>query len=113
MEFASSYNRGHQFNGFISNSLSDRVDGTATIYLTRRLSEATSGAYFREASGSALAQSGLYATEHVSYQLTRHLSVFASVSHSKQIGNGTFILDANRNYFTTGIQFAPERTPGY
>jgi hypothetical protein len=111
VEFAAWYNRGHQFNGFITNEVSDRVDGTAKIYLTRRLATATSGAYFRTAAGSPLSQSGLYATQQLSYQLTRHLSVFGSASHIKQIGNGVFVLSANRNYFTTGILWEPERTP--
>ena len=110
-ELAAYYNRGHQFNGYISDEVSDRVDGTVTIYLTRRFSEVTSGAYFRTAAGSPLSQSGLYATEQLNYQLTPHLSVFGSASHIKQIGDGIFVVNANRNYFTTGILWEPERTP--
>jgi len=106
VELAASYNQGHQFNGFISNSVSDRVDAVARVQLTRRWSEATSGAYFRQGGGI----SGLYATEQLRYQLTRHLSTFASFTHLKQSGDGTRLLDATRNVVTAGVTWAPAST---
>ena len=107
-DFAVTYNRGHQFNGFISNSVSDRIDVAQRIYWTRRFSTITSVAYFKTATALPSAESASYATERLSFGLTRRLSLSASGSYVKQVGDGVFVVSGIRRFATVGITWASQ-----
>jgi hypothetical protein len=107
MDFAVNYYRGHQFNGYITNQSSDRIDLLHTVRWTPRFATTTSLAYFRTTNSSNSATSGEYATEQVSYGLTRSLSLTAGFAYTKQTGDGVYLLSGNRKLASVGITWAP------
>jgi hypothetical protein len=107
-DFTVNYDRGHQFNGFITNSASDRIDVAQRIYWTPRFSTSTSVAYFKTTASLSPSQSASYATERVSFALTRQLSVSASGSYSKQTGDGVFVVSGIRRFVTVGLTWSPQ-----
>src|SRR5262249_335369 len=106
-DFALNYNRGHQFNGYITNSSTDRIDLINSIRWTRRIETSTSVAYFRTPNSSSPQTSGTYATEQVTFGLTRSLSLSAGVSYIKQPGDGVYVQTGNRRFASAGITWAP------
>lgn len=102
-EFALTYNRGHQFNGFITNAASNRIDASQKIYWGQRFFTTTSVAYFKNESSFPQSQSASYATEEMCYGLTRRLSLTGSISYIKQVGDGVFVASGNRRFATFGI----------
>jgi hypothetical protein len=108
MDFAVSYHRGHQFNGYITSGSSDRVDFVNTIRWSRRLMTSTSVAYFLTA-GNPPGPSGFYATEQLGFGLTRALSLTSGVSYTKQTGTGdnVYLQSGNSRFATVGITWTP------
>jgi hypothetical protein len=107
------YNRGHQFNGFVTSAASDNVGVTHTINWTPRLSTATSAAYFRTSGASPSTQSAWYATEQLNFGLTRHLSLSGSFSYLNQVGDGVYVLSSNRHFATIGITWSGQQPVRY
>jgi hypothetical protein len=112
-DFAVSYNRGHQFNGYITSLSSDRVDFVNTIRWTPRFSNSSSIAYFRTAEGPGAAQSGSYGTEQLSFLLTGALSVTGGIAYTRQTGDGVFIPNGHLRSATIGVTWAPAARPQY
>jgi hypothetical protein len=107
MDFALNYNRGHQFNGYITSGSTDRVDLVNTIRWSRRFMTTTSGAYFRTTGGSTAGPTGSYATEQMSFALTRTLSLTGSVAYTKQTGDGVFVENGHTRLATAGVTWTP------
>jgi hypothetical protein len=107
-DFTVHYGRGHQFNGFITNSASDRIDVSQKIYWTGRFSTSTTVAYFKTTASLPPSQSASYATERVSFDLTRQLSVSASGSYTKQTGDDVFVVSGIRRFVTVGLAWSPQ-----
>jgi len=107
-DFAVTYNRGHQFNGFISGAASDRIDAAQTIYWTPRFSTTTSVAYFKTTAALPPTESASYATERLSFNLTRRLSLSASGSYVKQVGDGVFIVSGIRRFASVGLSWTSQ-----
>jgi hypothetical protein len=107
-DFTVAYNRGHQFNGFITSQASDRIDATQRIHWTRRFSTITSVAYYKTTTALPPSESASYATERVSFDLTRQLSLSASGSYVKQVGDGVFVASGIRRFATVGITWSPQ-----
>jgi hypothetical protein len=103
------YNRGHQFNGFVTSGASDDVGATHTINWTTRLSTATSATYIRTPNATSLAQTAWYATEQLSFGLTRRLSLLTSFSYLSQTGDGVYVLSSNRRFATIGITWSGQQ----
>jgi hypothetical protein len=103
-EFAVGYGRGHQFVGLITGQVTDRVDVVQRFYWTKRFSTDTSASYFRTVGGPA-SQSGFYATQQFSFQLSHSFSFIGSGSYIKQVGDGVFVAEGRRALFTMGIRW--------
>jgi hypothetical protein len=103
------YNRGHQFNGFVTSGSSDNVGVTHTIYWTPRLSTATSGDYVRTPNAFPSTQSAWYAAEQLNFGLTRHLSLSGSFAYLTQLGDGVYVLNSNRRFATVGITWSAQQ----
>jgi hypothetical protein len=110
MDFAVNYYRGHQFNGYITSASTDRIDLVNTIRWNRRFSSSTSVAYFRTASTSTPGPSGTYASEQLSFKLTRALSLTGGVGYSKQTGDGVYVQDGHTQLATVGVTWSPAAT---
>ena len=111
-DFTVTYNRGHQFNGFITSSASDRIDVAQQIYWTRRFSTITSVAYFKTTAALPPSESAFYGAERVIFDLTRQLSFSASGYYAKQVGDGVFVASGIQRYVTVGITWSPQpKTP--
>jgi hypothetical protein len=113
MDVALNYYRGHQFNGYITSSSTDRVDVVNTIRWSRRFTTSTSVAYFRTANSPTPGPSGIYATEQLSYGLTRTLSFTGSVAYTKQTGDGVYIQSGHTRLATLGLTWTPAATVQY
>ena len=114
MDIALGYNRGHQFNGYITSASSDRVDVTHTMRWNQRLTTLTSVAYFRSpGSNASLTQSGKYGTEEMSFGLTRTLSFTCGISYSTQSGDGVYVLSGHRRFATIGLNWSPSLRTQY
>jgi len=107
MDVALNYNRGHQFNGYVTSESTDRVDLVNTIRWTRRFMTSTSGAYFRTTGGTTAGPSGTYATEQLSFALTRTLSFTSGIGFTKQSGDGVFLQSGHTRQATVGVTWAP------
>jgi hypothetical protein len=103
------YNRGHQFNGFVTSGASDNVGVTHTIYWTSRLSTATSGDYLRTPNAFPSTQSAWYASEQLNFGLTRRLSLSGSFAYLNQLGDGVYVLNSNRRFATVGITWSAQQ----
>jgi hypothetical protein len=112
-ELAVYYNRGHQFNGFVTSAASDNVGLTHTIYWSPRLSTATSAAYVRTPGAFPTTQSAWYATEQLNFGLTRGLSLSGSFSYLNQVGDGVYVLSSNRRFATVGITWSAQQRTGH
>jgi hypothetical protein len=108
MDFAVSYQRGHQFNGYITSGSSDRIDLVNTIRWSRRFTTSTSVAYFQTASNPP-GPSGFYATEQLGFGLTRALSLTSSIAYNKQTGTGdnVYLQSGHTRFATVGITWTP------
>src|SRR5208283_3130452 len=89
---AAIFNRGHQFNGFVTGSLSNNVGVTHSIYWTPRLSTSTGGFYSKTPGAYPSAQSSWYAVESLNYGLTSQVSLSGSVGYTDQVGDGVYVL---------------------
>jgi len=107
------YNRGHQFNGFVTSSASDNVGLTHTINWSPRLFTTTSAAYIRTPAAFPTTQSAWYATEQLNFRLTRRLSLSGSFSHLDQVGDRVYVLSSNRNFAAVGITWSTNQQTGY
>jgi hypothetical protein len=112
MNFAVNYNRGHQFSGYITSGSTDRVDLVHTIRWSSRVATSTSVAYFRTASSPTPGPSGMYATEQLSFGLTRALSLTGGISYTKQTGTGdaVYLQSGHSTSYTLGITWTPAAT---
>jgi len=112
MNFAVNYHRGHQFNGYITSASTDRVDLVNTIRWSPRVATSTSVAYFRTASSPTPGPSGMYATEQLSFGLTRALSLTGGISYTKQTGTGdaVYLQSGHTTVGTIGITWTPAAT---
>jgi hypothetical protein len=112
MNFAFNYHRGHQFNGYITSGSTDRVDLDNTIRWSPRVATSTSVAYFRTASSPNSGPSGTYATEQVSFGLTRALSLTGGIAYTKQTGTGdvVYLQSGHTTLATVGITWTPAAT---
>jgi hypothetical protein len=112
MDFAVNYYRGHQFNGYITSGSTDRVDLVNTIRWSPRVATSTSVAYFRTASSPTPGPSGMYATEQLSFGLTRALSFTGGISYAKQTGTGdaVYLQSGHTTLATVGITWTPAAT---
>ena len=106
MDFVLGYDRGHQFNGYITSDATDRTNLVHTIRWSRRFTTSTSGAYFRTASSPRPGTSGIYATELLSFGLTRSLSLNGGFSYTKQTGDDVYVQSGHRRFVTVGIAWA-------
>ena len=113
MDLAVNYYRGHQFNGYITSSSTDRVDLVNTIRWSRRFSNSTSVAYFRTTDTPTPGPSGTYATEQLSFALTRTLSFNGGISYTKQEGDGVYVQSGHARVATVGLTWAPAGTTQY
>jgi hypothetical protein len=100
------YNRGHQFNGFVTSGSSDNVGVAHTINWTTRFSTATSATYTRTPFANTTTQSAWYATEQVNFGLTRSLGLSSSFGYLSQVGDGVYVLSSNRRFATIGITWS-------
>lgn len=107
MDFALNYYRGHQFNGYITSGSSDRIDLVNTIRWNRRFTTSSSAAYFLTAGSSTPGRSGVYATEQLSFGLTRVLSLTGSIAYTKQTGDGVYVQNGHTRFATVGIAWSP------
>jgi hypothetical protein len=107
MDFALSYVRGHQFNGYITSGSTDRIDLINTIHWSRRFLTTTSGAYFRTANSPNPGPSGTYATEQLSFALTRAFRLTGGIAYTKQTGDGVYVQGGKSRLATVGITWAP------
>jgi hypothetical protein len=107
MDFALNYGRGHQFNGYITSGSADRVDLVNTIHWSRRFMTSTSGAYFKTANGPSSGTSGTYATEQLSFALTRAFRLTGGIAYTKQTGDGVYVQGGKSRLATVGISWAP------
>jgi len=107
MDFALNYGRGHQFNGYVTSGSTDRVDLINTIHWSRRFMTSTSGAYFRTANGPGPGTSGTYATEQLSFALTRAFRLTGGIAYTKQTGDGVYVQGGKNRLATVGISWAP------
>jgi hypothetical protein len=110
MDFAVNYYRGHQFNGYITSASTDRIDLVNTIRWNRRFSNSTSVAYFRTANTSTPGPSGTYASEQLSFSLTRALSLTGGIGYSKQTGDGVYVQSGHTRLATVGVTWSPAAT---
>ena len=106
MEFAANYNRGNQFNGFVTAAASNRVDAAHTMYWFPRLSTSTSVGYFRTLNGSPPAQTASYVAELLNFGLTRHLSLTGAISYITQTGDGVFVASGNQRFAAVGVTWS-------
>jgi hypothetical protein len=100
------WTRGHQFNGFVTNSASDNVGLTHSISWTPRFSTATGGFYTKTPGAYPSQQSSWYVTEQLNYGLTRQLSLFGSIAYVSQVGDGVYVLSSNRRFVSVGIMWS-------
>jgi len=107
MDIALNYYRGHQFNGYITAASSDRIDLVNSIRWNSRLMTNTSLAYFRTANNPSPGPSGEYATEQLSFRLTRTLSFTCSIGYTKQTGDGVYLQSGHTRLATVGVTWAP------
>jgi hypothetical protein len=107
MDFALSYYRGHQFNGYITSASTDRIDLVNTIRWNRRFSNSSSVAYFRTANTSTPGPSGTYASEQLSFKLTRSLSLTGGIGYTKQTGDGVYVENGHTRLATMGVTWTP------
>jgi hypothetical protein len=103
------YDRGHQFNGFITSSASDNVGLTHTVNWSPRLSTSTSASYIRTPGAFPSTQSAWYATEQLNFGLTRRLSLSGGFSYLHQLGDGVFVLNSSRRFATAGITWSGQQ----
>ncbi len=113
MDFAVHYYRGHQFNGYITSSTTDRVDFVNTIRWTRRFITNTSAAYFETPGTATPGPSGFYATEQLSFGLSRTLSLTSGIAFAKQTGDGVYLQSGQTRMATLGITWALPTTTQY
>jgi hypothetical protein len=106
MDFGVSYDRGHQFNGYITSASSDRIDVVNTIRVSRRLTTNSSAAYFRTVGGGP-STSGFYATGQVRFGLTPSLGLTAGYAYTRQIGDGVYVVNGDTRLATIGITWSP------
>jgi hypothetical protein len=99
-----SYNQGHQFNGFVTGQVTERIDGVQHFYWTPRLSTSTSVSYFTT-TGAPPKTSGFFVAEHFSYLLAPHVSVFGQGAYIRQSGDNIYILSAQRYLGSFGIRW--------
>ena len=105
------WSRGHQFNGYVTNSASDNVGLTHSISWTPRFSTATGGFYTKTPGAYPSQQSSWYVTEQLNYGLTRQLSLFGSVAYVSQVGDSVYVLSSNRRFVSVGIMWSvPQST---
>jgi hypothetical protein len=107
MDFAVNYDRGHQFNGYITSASTDRVDLVNVIRWSPRFTTNSSVAYFRTDGGAPAGPSGFYATEQLAFGLTRTLSLIGGVAYTKQIGDEVYIETGNTRMATVGLTWTP------
>jgi len=103
-EFGGGYERGNQFVGLVTGQVTDRVDAIQRFFWTKRLTTATSAAYFRT-TGGAPSYSGLYGLEEVSWGLTRRVSIVADAGYVRQMGDGVFVLNGHRVLCLVGLHW--------
>jgi hypothetical protein len=113
MDFAVHYYRGHQFNGYITSSTTDRVDLVNTIQWSRRFMTDTSLAYFETPGTATAGPSGFYGTEQLSFRLTRTLSLSSGIAYTKQTGDGVYVQSGHTRMATVGVTWAPPATVQY
>jgi len=113
MDFAVNYNRGHQFNGYITSGSTDRVDLVNVIRWTPRFTTNSSVAYFRTVGGGPSEPSGFYAFEQLAFGLTRTLSITGGAAYTKQIGDEVYIETGNTRMATIGVTWTPAAAPRY
>jgi len=112
-DFAVNYYRGHQFNGYITSSGTDRIDLVNTIRWTRRFSSSTSVAHFRTTNSPTPGPSGTYAMEQLSFGLNRTLSFTGGFGYTKQTGEGIFVSNGHTRTAMVGITWTPAATVQY
>jgi hypothetical protein len=100
------FTRGHQFNGFITGSVSDNAGLTHSIYWTPRFSTATSGYYTQTPGANPSGQSSWYAIEQLNFGLTQQLSLNGAFGYTKQVGDGVYVISSNRRFVTFGITWS-------
>lgn len=107
MDFALSYNRGHQFNGYVTSASTDRADLINTIRWTRRFTTSSSVAYFRTTGSPISGTSGVYVTEQLNFGLTRSLTLNGNLAYTKQDGDGVYVQRGKTRLASFGITWAP------
>jgi hypothetical protein len=111
MDFGLSFDRGHQFNGYITNGSTDRIDAVNTIRWTRRFTTNESVAYFQTVGSPST--TGLYATAQARFALTRSLGLNAGYAYTKQTGDGVYVENGISRLTTLGITWSPPTPVAY
>jgi len=103
---AAIFSRGHQFNGFVTGSLSNNVGVTHSIDWTPRLSTATGGFYTKSPGAYPSAVSSWYAIEQINFGLTPQVRLNGSFGYTEQVGDGVYVLTSNRRFAAIGITWS-------
>jgi hypothetical protein len=105
---ALAYYRGHTFSGYITQNLSDRIDGSYQQYIGRRWTLGGGGGYFRNVATT----NGIwakYVEGNTSFGLTSTLSVFGTYVRKWQHGDNIAVFSGDTDYLRFGIQWTPRQ----
>jgi hypothetical protein len=105
---AMTYYRGHTFSGYISQQFSDRIDASYQQDIGRHWTLGGGVGYLRD----VVTANGIwakYGEGHVSFGLTRTVSLFGSYVYKWQHGDNIEVFSGNNNYLRCGIQWTQPR----
>jgi hypothetical protein len=104
--FSVLYTRGQPTSGYVTNFLSQRVDGIAHFRTTSRLSFDAGVGYQAEQS-SPDQVSGTYVTGEADYMLGRTWSVFSTYVYKVQDSNNVQLFQGTRDFGSIGLRWNP------
>ena len=109
--FSILYTRGQPTSGYVTNYLSQRVDGIVHFRTTARLSfDAGVGYQAEQASPNQV--SGTYVTGEVDYLLGRTWSVFSTYAYKVQDSNNVQLYQGSRDFASIGLRWYPNAAGG-
>ena len=104
------YSRGDTLsNGLIANQYADRVDLTFQNQINTRLNWALGGGYLRQVQSGGFA--GWYGTSDLQFLLAPRAGLFATFDYFRknQSANTNNLFSGNRNIYTFGLRWQPNR----
>lgn len=102
---ALAYTRGVTFNNYVTNQRSDRVDGTLSFALSRRISLSNNFGYYRELGVGQT--NGKYASADLAYHFFGNFSLFTSYAYTFTHSATPQLLAGDRRTLAYGLRWKP------